>query len=76
MAARPDSFDTLRDLAVPTLVIVGEEDTLSPPSDAQAMVDALPDARLAVLPGAGHLSALETLAPFAAALAAFVDGLA
>lgn len=75
MAARPDSFDTLRGLAVPALVIVGEEDTLSPPSDARAMVDALPNARLVVLPGAGHVSALETPAPFAAALAAFVEEL-
>jgi pimeloyl-ACP methyl ester carboxylesterase len=59
MAARPDSFDTLRQVRVPTLVVVGEEDTLSPPSDAEEMVTAIPGAQIAVLPGAGHISAAE-----------------
>lgn len=60
MAARPDSFDVLRAYDGPALVVVGAEDTLSPPADAQAMADALPDARLAVVPEAGHLTAVET----------------
>ncbi len=60
MAGRPDSFDTLRRVQVPALVLVGEEDTLSPPADAEAMVEAIPGAQIAVLPGAGHLSAAET----------------
>jgi pimeloyl-ACP methyl ester carboxylesterase len=60
MAARPDSFDTLRQVRVPTLVLVGEEDALSPPADAEAMADAVPGARLAVLERVGHLSAAES----------------
>ncbi|MDP9395999.1 MAG: alpha/beta hydrolase [Actinomycetota bacterium] len=72
MAARPDSFDVLRGLRVPALVVVGEDDTLSPVADAQAMADALPDARLVVVPGAGHLTALEDPDAFAAAVVAFV----
>ena len=60
MAARPDSFDTLRTVRVPALVVVGAEDTLSPVDDATAMADALSDARLEVVGGAGHLSAVET----------------
>ena len=44
MAARPDSFDTLRAVTVPALVVAGEQDALSSVADAQAMVDALPDA--------------------------------
>jgi pimeloyl-ACP methyl ester carboxylesterase len=64
MVARPDSFDTLRQVRVPTLVLVGEEDRLSPPSDAEAMVEAVPGAQIAVLRGAGHLSAAETPGEF------------
>ena len=60
MAARPDAFDVLRSYAGPALVVVGEEDALSPPSDAEAMVEALPDAQLARVPEAGHLTAVET----------------
>jgi pimeloyl-ACP methyl ester carboxylesterase len=59
MAARPDSFDTLRAVTVPTLVLVGEEDGLTPVADSEALAEAVPGARLAVLPRAGHHSALE-----------------
>lgn len=59
MAARRDSFETLRAVRVPTLVVVGDEDALTPPSDAEAMADAVPGAELAVLERAGHLSAVE-----------------
>jgi pimeloyl-ACP methyl ester carboxylesterase len=59
MAARPDSFDTLRAVAVPTLVVVGAEDVLSPPTDAAAMVAAIPEASLAMVPEAGHLTPVE-----------------
>ena len=76
MAARPDSFDTLRAFAGPALVVVGDEDQLSPVADAQAMADALPSARLAVLPEAGHLTAVETPEAFTAEVAGFVAGLA
>jgi pimeloyl-ACP methyl ester carboxylesterase len=72
MAARRDSFDTLREVRVPTLVVVGEEDGLSPPSDAEAMVDAVPGAELVVLERAGHLSAVEAPDYFNDAVCEFV----
>jgi pimeloyl-ACP methyl ester carboxylesterase len=75
MAARPDSFDALRAFDRPALVIVGAEDVLSPPPDAEAMVAALPQARLAVMPEAGHLTAVETPEAFNAEVAGFVAGL-
>ena len=75
MAARPDSFDTLRGFDRPALVLVGQEDVLSPPSDAEAMAEALPSARLAVLPEAGHLTAVETPETFSAEVAGFLAGL-
>ncbi len=72
MAARPDSFDVLAGVRVPALVVVGEEDQLSTVDDARSMVDALPDARLVVLPRAGHLTAVEEPEGFTAAVAGFV----
>jgi pimeloyl-ACP methyl ester carboxylesterase len=75
MAGRPDAFADLRAFAGPSLVVVGEEDELSPPAEAQAMVDALADARLAVIPEAGHLTAVETPEAFTAEVAGFVSRL-
>jgi len=75
MAARPDSLETLRATRVPALVMVGDEDELSTRADAEAMVEALPDARLEVLPGSGHLTAVEVPAEFNARLRRFLDGL-
>jgi pimeloyl-ACP methyl ester carboxylesterase len=75
MAARPDSFDTLRAVTVPALVIAGEQDTLSLASDAAAMVDALPDARLVVIPRSGHLTAVEAPQAFNVAVREFLTAL-
>ena len=72
MADRPDSFETLSAVSVPTLVVVGEEDTLSPPDDARAMAETVTGARLEILPRAGHLSALERPEEFNAALLRFL----
>ncbi|MEP6477093.1 MAG: alpha/beta hydrolase [Actinomycetota bacterium] len=46
-------------LTVPTLVVVGEQDRVTPPAAAVALVGELPDGRLAVISGAGHLPMLE-----------------
>lgn len=59
MAARPDSTETLRDAKVPALVLVGEQDTLTPPELAQRMAALLAGASLVNLPGTGHLAPLE-----------------
>ena len=56
---RPDSRSTLPAISVPALVLVGQEDALTPPSEAEAMAKAIPDAGIAVIPRAGHLSPLE-----------------
>jgi len=72
MAARPDSFGTLRALTVPALVIVGEEDELTPPAEADAMAETMPDARLAVIEKAGHLSAIEQPEAFNLAVSGFI----
>jgi pimeloyl-ACP methyl ester carboxylesterase len=59
MAGRPDSTPLLATIAVPTLIVVGSEDGLTPPSDARAMHTAIAGSRLVELPGAGHLANLE-----------------
>ncbi len=74
MAARPDSFATLRDCGVPGLVMVGDEDRITNVEAAQAMAKALPRGELAVLPGSGHLSPVETPEAFAFAVAGWLSG--
>lgn len=59
LAARPDSGPTLATITVPTLVMVGEEDTITPRSCAEQIRDGIPGAELAVIPQAGHLAPLE-----------------
>ncbi|NBN66033.1 alpha/beta fold hydrolase [Microvirga tunisiensis] len=56
---RIDSRPSLAAIAVPTLVLVGDGDTLTPPQVAREMHAAISGSRLAVIPGCGHLSTLE-----------------
>jgi pimeloyl-ACP methyl ester carboxylesterase len=69
---REDSTPDLPRISLPALVVVGEEDVLTPPADSQRMQAALVRSQLVVLPGAGHLSNLEAPEPFSAALADFL----
>jgi len=76
MRDRPDSTGLLPSLSgLPTLIIVGAEDRLTPPKDAEAMAKAIPGARLAVIPNAGHLSPLEQPEAFNRQLASFLGRL-
>jgi pimeloyl-ACP methyl ester carboxylesterase len=76
MMDRRDATDVLAAVHVPTLVIVGEEDTLTPVEESRRLAETIPGARLEVVPGAGHLPNLEQPARFNAALTAFLEGLA
>ncbi|RRR76600.1 MAG: alpha/beta fold hydrolase [Candidatus Viridilinea halotolerans] len=71
MALRHDSQPDLASITVPTLVIVGTEDSLTPPAEAEAMHHALPNSTLMQIKDAGHLSNLEQPAAFNAALQSF-----
>lgn len=64
MLCREDSTAMLVGIDVPTMVVVGEEDVLTPPAEARAMHSAIRGSRLEILPGAGHLSNLERPASF------------
>lgn len=56
---RIDSRPDLAGIAVPTTVLVGDSDPLTPPAMAHEMVEAIPHARLVVIPDSGHASTLE-----------------
>jgi len=71
MALRADRRDELAAIAVPTAVLVGAEDVLTPPEAARVLATGIAGATLHVLEGAGHLSQLETPGEWNAAL----DGL-
>lgn len=72
LASRPDSTATLRGIDVPVLVVCGEEDVVTPLSDAEAMRLEVPSATLHVIPRAGHLANVEDPAAFNESLAAFL----
>jgi pimeloyl-ACP methyl ester carboxylesterase len=57
---RPDLRPRLREIACPSLVLVGEADGLTPPEHARELATGLPHAELHVIEGAGHLPTLET----------------
>lgn len=68
MAGRPDSRTLLGSIDVPTLVVVGELDTITPPASARVIAGSIPGARLVEIPRAGHLANLEAPEDFAEAL--------
>jgi 3-oxoadipate enol-lactonase len=69
LAARADSTPTLREIAVPTLVVCGAEDAITPMAEAERIQKGVPGSVLEAIPAAGHLSNLENPGPFNAALA-------
>jgi pimeloyl-ACP methyl ester carboxylesterase len=72
LAARTDSAPTLRTINVPTLVVVGEHDQLTPPEDSEAIAAAVPGARLVRIEQSGHMSNLENPDAFNAAVLEFL----
>jgi 3-oxoadipate enol-lactonase len=76
MRDRPGSEPLLPTLAdLPTLVLVGEADDLTPAEPARAMAKAIPGARFAVVPGAAHLPPVEQPAATTALLREFLESL-
>jgi pimeloyl-ACP methyl ester carboxylesterase len=73
MIARPDSTETLATIDAPTMIVVGDEDVLTPPKESRAMHEAIRGSRLEVLAGAGHLSNLERPAAFNHVVSEFVS---
>ena len=75
MAGRTDTGAVLPRVRVPTLVVVGEEDGLTPPEEARRMASSTPGAELVVIPRAGHLSSMESPDDFGRGLATFLEEL-
>jgi 3-oxoadipate enol-lactonase len=67
--------DRLWKIHCPTLLLVGELDRLCPPSEAAAIQARIPAARLEILPGVGHFSAVEAPKAFAERALVFLDGI-
>ncbi|MCA9472771.1 MAG: alpha/beta fold hydrolase [Nitrospirales bacterium] len=72
MAARPDSTALLKTISHPTLILVGENDVATPPSDSHDMADLIPDSKLVIIPHAGHLSNYEQPEAFNDAVRTFM----
>jgi len=68
MRDRPDSRDLLPGIAVPTLVLTGEADVITPPAEGESMAGAIPGARFVLIPGAGHMAPMERPGAVASAL--------
>jgi 3-oxoadipate enol-lactonase len=76
MRDRPDSTPLLSGLTnVPTLVVVGQEDVITPPAIARAMAGVIPESRLVEIPGAGHLPCVEQPVPTTRAILKFLQSL-
>jgi len=75
MAARPDSTETLKTINVPTLLLVGSEDTLTPVADAELMRGNIAGSQLKVIARGGHYAAFEQSDATLPLLRQFLDGL-
>ena len=76
MASRPDSTPTLTAITVPRLIIVGQDDQITPPDVARGMHERVAGSRLEVASGAGHMTPVERPEWFAGVLRSFVQSLA
>ncbi len=72
IAARQDSTPFLKEIAVPTLVVCGEEDLITPRAEAEIMQRGIKGAELVMIPKSGHFPSMETPAEFNAALEKFL----
>ena len=64
LASRTDTTASLSSVKIPTCIIAGEHDKITPPSTAQSMHNAIPKSELHILQNAGHLSNLENPTEF------------
>jgi len=72
---RPDARPGLAHISFPTLVLVGDQDGVTPPEKARELVAVIPNARLVTIPAAGHFSNLEEPVAFTNAVREFLHSL-
>jgi pimeloyl-ACP methyl ester carboxylesterase len=73
LAVREDATAILPSIRVPTQIISGEYDAISPPDEMKAWATKIAQARFTIIPGVGHLSPLEAPAVFNQCLAEFLS---
>jgi pimeloyl-ACP methyl ester carboxylesterase len=73
LMTRPDSTPLLATIHVPTLIVVGEEDELTPPPLSRSMQEAIAGSELVTIPEAGHMSNMEQPHAFNTALVRFLS---
>jgi 3-oxoadipate enol-lactonase len=73
LMTRPDATPLLSTIHCPTLIVVGEQDAITPPTLSEDMQRAIPGAELVVIPDAGHMSNMEQPNAFNAALGRFLE---
>jgi pimeloyl-ACP methyl ester carboxylesterase len=64
--------EAMRRVRVPTLLVVGADDQITPPSCLETAEQIIPRSRLLIVPGAGHMTPLETPDVFNSALLEFL----
>ena len=74
MAAREDQTALLPQISVPTLILVGREDPITPLPDSEKMHDTIAGSRLVVIENASHVSNIEQSAVFNAEVSSFLRG--
>lgn len=70
---KSDTRQLLPSIDLPTLVVCGEEDIITPPKESRVLAESIPDAQLCVIPDAGHFPMLEKPAAFNSALRTFLN---
>ncbi len=72
MAGRPDVTGRLGEIGVPSLVVCGAEDAISPPAEMRSIAEGLPEAEYVEIAGSGHMTTAEAPEQVNAAMAGFV----
>ncbi len=73
MRDRADATPLLASIEVPALVVVGQEDELTPPAAAKVLTRGLPSAAMTIISGAGHLAPLEAPTAVSRVMAEFLE---
>ncbi|MBZ0200492.1 MAG: alpha/beta hydrolase [Ignavibacteriaceae bacterium] len=75
MAARTDTTEALGKIKIPTLVICGEDDRLTPPAIMKQMAEKIKEAKFVLIPDAGHMTPIENPVEFNKAVTEFLEDL-
>ncbi|VAX33848.1 hypothetical protein MNBD_NITROSPIRAE03-1697, partial [hydrothermal vent metagenome] len=71
--SRASMLENSGDIKIPVLIVVGSDDRSRPPQEARVMAEALQNARMEIIPNAGHISNLEQPDHVTALLSAFLQ---